>query len=185
MWKPIKNLSKIERYRDSQELEGLWLIWEAHAEKLRDSEAYIEFLDRMSRQIAIETGVLERLYTIDRGITQLLIERGSVIGCALDAWMIVPNWVRRQSTPEEMGVRIDHLVDHIDRICQLAGDAKHVGVGSDLDGGFGYEQTPIGLHSIAELSRLEGLLTDRGFGDHEVDGILSGNFIRFLRDAWS
>lgn len=116
---------------------------------------------------------------------RLLIERGSVIGCALDAWMIVPNWVRRQSTPEEMGVRLDHLVDHIDRICQLAGDAKHVGVGSDLDGGFGYEQTPIGLHSIAELPRLEGLLTDRGFGDHEVDGILSGNFIRFLRDAWS
>ena len=115
---------------------------------------------------------------------RLLIERGSVIGCALDAWMIVPNWVRRQSTPEEMGVRLDHLVDHIDRICQLAGNTKHVGIGSDLDGGFGFEQTPIDLHSIAQLSLLEELLTNRGYRDREVNGILSGNFIRFLREIW-
>jgi membrane dipeptidase len=116
---------------------------------------------------------------------QLLIERGSVIGSALDAWMLVPNWVRRQSTPKEMGVRLEHLVDHMDRICQLAGNTKHVGIGSDLDGGFGYEQTPIDLHSIAQLSRLEELLTNRGYRDREVKDILSGNFIRFLREAWA
>jgi membrane dipeptidase len=116
---------------------------------------------------------------------RLLIERGSVIGGALDAWMIVPNWVRQRSTPEEMGVRLDHLVDHLDHICQLAGNSKHIGIGSDLDGGFGCEQTPIDVRSIADLAGLEGLLSKRGFDQGEVADVLSGNFIRFLRQAWA
>lgn len=114
-----------------------------------------------------------------------LIERGSVIGGALDAWMLVPNWIRQRSTPEETGVRLDHLVDHLDHICQLAGNAKHVGIGSDLDGGFGCEQTPLDVRSIADLARLEGLLAKRGFDQREVADVLSGNFIRFLHRAWA
>ena len=114
-----------------------------------------------------------------------LIERGSVIGCALDAWMMIPGWVRHQSTPDETGVCLNHLVDHIDHICQLAGNARHVGIGSDLDGGFGYEQTPIDVRSIADVAQVEALLSDRGFSREEVMAVLSGNFIRFLREAWS
>lgn len=116
---------------------------------------------------------------------RLLIERGAVIGGALDAWMIVPNWVRQHSTPEEMGVRLDHLVDHLDHICQLAGNSNHVGIGSDLDGGFGHEQTPVDVRTIADLARVDGLLSKRGFGEAEGRGVLSGNFVRFLRNAWA
>ena len=72
-----------------------------------------------------------------------LIARGAVIGAAFDAWMIVPGWVRGQSTPESAGVTLDRLIDHIDHICQLAGNARHCGIGSDLDGGFGREQCPV------------------------------------------
>jgi membrane dipeptidase len=116
---------------------------------------------------------------------RLLIERGAVIGCVLDAWMMVPGWVKRKSTPEKTGVRLEHLVDHIEHICQLAGNANHVGIGSDLDGGFGFDQTPVDLQSIGELSRLETLLANRGFDEADVVGILSGNFINFLRRAWT
>ena len=74
-----------------------------------------------------------------------------MIGAALDAWMMVPGWMRGQSTPEARGVTLERIVDHIDHICQLAGNARHVGIGSDLDGAFGREQCPTDLDTIADL----------------------------------
>lgn len=113
-----------------------------------------------------------------------LIARGAVIGSALDAWMLVPGWVRRQTTPQSSGVMLSHFVDHMDHICQLAGNANHAGIGSDLDGAFGTEQTPQDLDSIADLNKLPALLAARGYSSPEITNIQSGNFIRFLRSAW-
>jgi membrane dipeptidase len=110
-----------------------------------------------------------------------LIERGAVIGGALDAWMLVPGWRRGVSTPEETGVLLEHVLDHTDHICQLAGNADHVGIGSDLDGGFGTEQTAQDINSIADLVKLEDLLEKRGYSDEDIGKIFHGNFIRFLR----
>ena len=73
---------------------------------------------------------------------QALVERGAVIGAALDAWMIVPGLGARPVDPESAGVTLSRVVDHIDHICQVAGNARHCGIGSDLDGAFGREQTP-------------------------------------------
>lgn len=115
---------------------------------------------------------------------QALLERDAVIGLALDAWMLVPGWVRGKSTPANTGLKLERLVEHIDHICQLAGDARHVGIGSDLDGGFGTEQTPADVGSIADLARLHDLLRLEGYGEEDVRGILHGNFIAFLRQAW-
>jgi membrane dipeptidase len=112
-----------------------------------------------------------------------LIARGAVVGVALDAWMIVPNWERRKTTPQSAGVTLKHLADHIDHYCQLAGNARHIGIGSDLDGGFGIEQTPQDLETIADLRKLEGILAGRGYSPEDVAGIFSGNFLRFLRGA--
>ena len=92
-----------------------------------------------------------------------LIDRGAVIGAAFDAWMIVPGWVRGQSTPENAGVTLDRLLDHVDRICQLAGNARHCGIGSDLDGGFGREQCPSDIATIADLSKIPERLAARGY----------------------
>ena len=114
-----------------------------------------------------------------------LIGRGAVIGVALDAWMLVPDWVRGTSTPESAGVTLDTVVQHVDHICQLAGNAGHVGIGSDLDGAFGREQCPADVHTIADLSRLPALLASRGYSQADVELIAHGNFIRFLRHAWS
>ncbi|HXB43937.1 MAG TPA: membrane dipeptidase, partial [Puia sp.] len=71
-----------------------------------------------------------------------LIDRDAVIGAALDAWMIVPGWVRGQSTPKMTGCDLEKVIDHTDHICQIAGNALHIGIGSDLDGAFGKEQCP-------------------------------------------
>ncbi|HTL54752.1 MAG TPA: membrane dipeptidase [Candidatus Limnocylindrales bacterium] len=113
-----------------------------------------------------------------------LIGRGSIIGCALDAWMLVPDWVRGKSTPAAVGLKLEHVVEHIDHICQIAGNARHVGLGTDLDGGFGREQTAADLDTIADLARIPELLKSRGYDERDVQQIAHGNFIRFLTEAW-
>jgi membrane dipeptidase len=113
-----------------------------------------------------------------------LIARGAVIGSALDAWMLVPNWIRGETRPEIIGVTLAAMVDHIDRVCQLAGNAKHAAIGTDLDGGFGREQTPCDLDTIADLQRLPGLLRQRGYSNDDITGIMYGNWVRFFERAW-
>ena len=112
---------------------------------------------------------------------RLLVGRGAVIGLSLNTWMIVAGWKTGQ-TPRE-SVTLDHLALHADHICQIAGSADHVGIGSDLDGGFGTEETPMGIDTIADLHRLGDALADRGFTDAQVEAILHGNWLRFWGEA--
>lgn len=113
-----------------------------------------------------------------------LISRGAVIGAALDAWMMVPNWKRGVSDPKSMNCNLEVMIDHIDHICQLAGNALHVGIGSDLDGAFGREQCPYDLESIADLNKVPALFEKRGYSKTDVENLMHGNWIRFLRKAW-
>jgi membrane dipeptidase len=113
-----------------------------------------------------------------------LIERDAVIGAAFDAWMMVPGWVRGETTPEAVGLRIERIAEHIDHICQLAGTVRHCGIGSDLDGGFGREQCPLDLRSIADLQQLTQILTDRGYALEDVRAIMYGNWVRRLKEIW-
>ncbi|MBX3438816.1 MAG: membrane dipeptidase [Planctomycetaceae bacterium] len=115
---------------------------------------------------------------------QAVIERGGILGMAFDAIMMVPGWVHMQSRPADFQLRIERICDHIDHICQLAGNANHVSIGTDLDGGFGTEQTPMDLDSIADLQTLPGLLRERGYSEHDISGILWRNAVDFLRRAW-
>jgi membrane dipeptidase len=112
-----------------------------------------------------------------------LVARGGVIGVALDAWMLVPDWDRTTSTPENRGVTLSLVADNIDHICQVAGDASHVGIGSDLDGAFGTEQGPSDVDTIADLQKIPALLAARGYPDEDITNVCSGNFLRFLRAA--
>ncbi len=114
-----------------------------------------------------------------------VIERGGVIGAALDAWMLIPGWERGVTTPESSGVALSHVVDHIDYVCQLAGNADHAGIGTDLDGGFGREQSPGDLDTIADLQKLPGLLGQRGYQAADIEKIMNGNFLGMLRRAWA
>src|SRR5262245_4450018 len=114
-----------------------------------------------------------------------LIQREAVIGAAFDTWMLVPGWVRGQSTPEEAGVTISAVVDHIDRVCQLAGNSHHAAIGTDLDGGFGKEQSPLDLDTIADLPKIPDLLRRRGYKSDAIRGIMHGNWVQFFKTAWS
>jgi membrane dipeptidase len=114
-----------------------------------------------------------------------LIGRGAVIGSALDAWMLYPGWIRGQTTPEQAGVKLEAMIDHIDRICQIAGNARHAAIGSDLDGGFGKEQSPLDLDTIADLQRLPDLLHTRGYNAEAIEGIMFANWVRFFKEAWT
>ena len=116
---------------------------------------------------------------------KILIERNAVIGMALDGWMMVPGWQRGISTPEGMQCSLEKIVNHIDHICQLAGNTRHVGIGTDLDGAFGKEQSPYDLDTIADLQKLVPLLKKRGYSNEDVSNIMHGNWLRFLKQAWN
>lgn len=113
-----------------------------------------------------------------------LIERNAVIGGVLDAWMLVPGWIRGTSTPEAMGCNMEKLINHMDHICQLAGNANHIAIGSDLDGGYGKEQSPYDLETIADLQKIPQLLRKRGYTEADIEKVTSGNWLRFLRRNW-
>ena len=115
---------------------------------------------------------------------QAIIERGGVIGMVFDAWMMCPDWERGVTTPSSAGLYLESVLDHVDHICQLAGNASHVGIGSDLDGGYGMEQCPSDLKTIAHLQKLNGLLTSRRYTSEDIQGIFHGNFLNILRKAW-
>ncbi|MBK8023118.1 MAG: membrane dipeptidase [Chloroflexi bacterium] len=117
----------------------------------------------------------------DRQI-QAVIARNGVIGVALDCWMLEPGWVKGVSV--NRNVSLAAVADHIDAICQIAGDAHHVGIGSDLDGGYGREQSPHDLDTIADLRRLDSLLADRGYAASDIEAVFSGNWLRKLKEAW-
>lgn len=114
-----------------------------------------------------------------------LIERNAVIGGSLDVWMIVPDWVRGKSDPFKDGAPLEAIINHYDHICQIAGNANHIAIGSDLDGMFGKEQSPYDLETIADLQKLPELLTKRGYAEEDIAKVLHGNWLRFLRKAWA
>lgn len=109
-----------------------------------------------------------------------LIERDGVIGLIpLNSFLKV-GWLRKNGSRREE-VPLDVLIAHIDHICQMAGDSLHAGIGSDFDGGFGLQSIPPEMDSIADLQVIGSGLKARGYGDTDVENILGGNWLRFLR----
>ena len=119
---------------------------------------------------------------LDNKQVHTIVARDGVIGVALDSWMLRPGWTRGVRDNER--VMLTHVADHIDHICQLAGKSQHAAIGSDLDGGFGREQSPADLDTIADLQRLTDILSKRGYRDEDIAAVMHGNWLRLLRNAW-
>lgn len=115
---------------------------------------------------------------------KMLVERGAVIGASLDVWMMVAGWERGKSDPVKDGAPLDRIIDHWQHICEIAGNTNHIAIGSDLDGMFGKEQSPYNLETIADLQKFPDLLIQRGFSATDVQKIMHGNWLKFLRNAW-
>ena len=141
-----------------------------------------EALDVFSGPVLASHHNCRALVPGDRQLTddqiRRLVARGAVIGVALDAWMLHPGWQRGVTQPS--AVSLEAVADHIDHVCQLAGSARHSGIGSDLDGGFGTEQTPHDLNTIADLQKLAPLLRRRGYSPADVAAIFHGNWLHFF-----
>ena len=111
-----------------------------------------------------------------------IISREGVIGVAFDNWMIRPGWTR--GAKDNVQVTLAHVTEHIDYICQLAGNSQHAGIGSDLDGGFGREQPPSDLDTIEDVHHIAEILSKHGYRDDDIASIMHGNWLRLLRKAW-
>ena len=109
---------------------------------------------------------------------RLIGERDGVIGCVLFNAFLRAGYRKGDS---KALVTLDHVVAHIDHVCQLIGDARHAGIGSDLDGGFGAADIPTPLDSIADLGLIAGALRERGYSETDVTGVMGGNWVELLR----
>ena len=112
-----------------------------------------------------------------------IIERQGVIGVTLGNWQLQYEW-KCLGDNRHLRVPLERAVDHIDHICQLAGNHTQVAIGSDLDGGVGTDEFPADLETIADLQRFNQILSDRGYTTDAIAAILHGNWLRFLREAW-
>lgn len=122
----------------------------------------------------------DRQYSDDQ--IKALIDRGAVIGGVLDSWMLWPGYVPGETDNSQIKLRM--VTDHMDHICQLAGNAAHIAIGSDLDGGFGKEQSPHDLETIADLQHIPAMLTEKGYSDSDIEGVMHGNWVKFFTEAW-
>ena len=110
-----------------------------------------------------------------------LIRRDGVIGVAMDAIMLYDGWVYGETSSEV--VDLESAVDQLDHICQMAGNTRHIGIGTDLDGGFGTEQTPRDLKSIADVASLAPRMEKRGYSEDDINALFHGNWLRIFEAA--
>ncbi|GAB3328125.1 membrane dipeptidase [Larkinella ripae] len=152
-------------------------------------EGFDQALDRYQGPVWASHHNVRAIVPTQRQLTdgqiKRLIERDAVMGGMLDCWAMDIRFIDTVSDPWQLNIRLEQLVDHWDHICQLAGNSRHVAIGSDLDGIFGTEQSPWDLNSIADLQKYEDILTRRGYQPADIDNIFHGNWLRFLRRAWS
>lgn len=150
-------------------------------------EAFYGALEHVSGPILASHSNCRALVPGDRQITdemiKLLAERDAVIGAALDAWMLYPGWIKGETSPSV--ISLETYVDHIDRVCQVTGTSRHAAIGTDLDGGYGIEQVPGDLDTIADLQRVPELLRTRGYAEADVEAIAYRNWLRLLERSWA
>ena len=147
-------------------------------------KAFWEALHNFEGRVLASHNNCRKLVPNQRQLTddqiKAIIKRDGVIGSALDAWMLHPNWVRGESQPEM--VSLSDVSEHIDHVCQLAGTTRHAAIGSDLDGGYGTEQTPFDLNTISDLQKLQDSLKKKGYKQEDIESIFHGNWIRFYTE---
>lgn len=104
-----------------------------------------------------------------------IVERGGIVGINLYSKFLNPKY----QTPEDGRASIDEVVGHIRHICDLAGDRRHVGLGSDMDGGFSAARLPMGIDRPRDLNKIADALSAAGWSDAEIAGFAFDNWARF------
>jgi len=150
-------------------------------------ESFWEALDNFDGSILASHNNCRDLVPGDRQFSdeqiRALTRREAVIGVAFDAWMLYPGWIKGK-TPNTV-VTMEAVADQLDHIRRLAENSRNVGIGSDLDGGFGKEQCPHDLDTIADLQKIPRILKSRTYSDNDVENVMWRNWVRLFRRAWS
>ncbi|MGD2159305.1 MAG: membrane dipeptidase, partial [Anaerolineales bacterium] len=131
-----------------------------------------------SNAAAVIGNTISNRHLSDR-VIQGLIERDGVIGIVPFNGFLDSDW--RPSDGRQV-ITLQHVIAQIDHICQIAGNARHVGLGSDFDGGFGLQMVPAEIDTIADLSKLAPLLLEKGYTKTDLSAILADNWIRKLKN---
>jgi membrane dipeptidase len=179
----------------------------SHLSEEATTEALATFEGRILASHSNAGALLPGDDNFDRHLTDRhirgIIDRDGVVGVVPYNGFLLSNWKPYADYPGAIGLRavgegvvnraepavgrdkvtLSHLVAQIDHVCQLAGDALHVGIGTDFDGAFGLESAPIGLDGIGDVQNIGVALRDHGYGEDEVAAVLGGNWLRFLSDV--
>jgi membrane dipeptidase len=144
-------------------------------------EAYFQALERYEGPAIVASHSNPRRFCpSDRGLSDEMIaamaDRNGVIGVVLYNGFLKPGWHIRHNRKDE--VCMADVTAAIDHICQVTGSARHVGIGSDFDGGFGYAHIPAELDTVADLLKIGAALGERGYSDEDIAAVLGGNFLR-------
>lgn len=119
----------------------------------------------------------QRQYSDDQ--IRRIHERDGIVCVALDAWMLYPGWVHGSTDTKVISMK--SVADQIEHIVSVTGDVGSVAIGSDLDGGYGNNQTPDDCKSIADLQKISSRLVDRGLSRDDIGRIMHGNLLQFFR----
>ncbi len=117
-----------------------------------------------------------------------VIERGGVIGASMDTWMLretqevdwadTGSYARRDFFPRE-AVTLEHIANHVDHVCQLAGNAHHAAIGGDTDGQGGVDGAPFDIDTVADYGKLVPILETRGYSEDDVADVMYRNWQGF------
>ncbi|HLY26096.1 MAG TPA: membrane dipeptidase [Aggregatilineales bacterium] len=147
-------------------------------------EAYLEAVDRYEGQVIASHSNPRKFSNTDRQLSDAMIrrlsERDGVMGIVPYNYFLYDGWT---ATSKKSASSLDRMLAAMDHVCQITGSARHVGIGSDLDGGFGAEMIPAELDTAADLLMIAPLLIARGYTQDDVKAIMGGNFLRILRAA--
>jgi membrane dipeptidase len=155
----------------------------AHMDRLAAFQALERYPGRIITSHANASRLVEHYQgnrLLDDDLIQAMLERDVVIGVVPYNNFLKFGW---KDSGGRAQISLRMVAEQADYICQLAGDAEHVGIGTDFDGGFGLQSTPIELNSIADLPKLLPYLVEMGYTVEQCDSIASGNFLRVLESA--
>jgi membrane dipeptidase len=110
-------------------------------------------------------------------VIRRLVERDGVMGVIPFNRFLNADW---RSSDDRQTITLRTLAAHIDHICQIAGDARHAGIGTDFDGGFGWPSVPYEINTIADLQKLAPILAESGYTEESIADIFGQNWRRHL-----
>ena len=121
-------------------------------------------------------------------LLQRIIDRGAVIGHSMDTWMLCREGVdwanippRRDVFPAD-AVTLEDYCDHIDHVCQMAGNSLHSAIGGDTDGQGGADGAPYEVDTIADYQKVADVLDRRGYAQADIENIMYRNWQRFFEE---